>query len=100
YTRRMNLSFLRKLFSRSARNREIFPDEIFLDSSNLPDFNVDQFEGRLEKPISRRIIIAAWILCTLIVVGFSYRLWHLQVVQGAFFAEKSENNRLRHTTLF
>ncbi len=96
----MNLAFIRKFFSRSSRNREIFPDEIFLDSSNLPEFNVDQFEGRLEKPISRRVILAVDILCTLIVCGFSYRLWHLQVVQGATFAEKSENNRLRHTTLF
>jgi hypothetical protein len=33
------------------RNVEIDPDEIFIDSHNLPQFDNQQFEGRLEKPI-------------------------------------------------
>ena len=33
------------------------PDEIFLDSQNLPHFNKQQFEGRLEKPIPKRAVL-------------------------------------------
>ena len=36
--------------------RNIDPDEIFLDSKNLPNFNTQQFEGRLEKSIPKRSI--------------------------------------------
>ena len=38
-------------------SREIDPDEIFLDAENLPDFDKDQFEGRIEKPIGKRAIL-------------------------------------------
>jgi len=41
----------------------IDPDEIFLDSSNLPQFDIDQFEGRLEKPISRSTFTLLGIVC-------------------------------------
>jgi hypothetical protein len=37
--------------------KDIDPDEIFLDSKNLPNFNKQQFEGRLEKAISKRSIV-------------------------------------------
>ena len=32
---------------------EIEPDEIFLDSTNISDLNTQQFEGSIEKPISK-----------------------------------------------
>jgi len=46
-----------KFFSHRKKHswtHEIAPDEIFLDSSNLPNFDVYQFEGRIEKPISKK----------------------------------------------
>ena len=43
--------------SKYNRIKDIDPDEIFLDSENLPNFNKQQFEGRLEKPIPKRSII-------------------------------------------
>ena len=36
----------------SRSKHELAPDEIFLDSSNLPMFDTTQFEGRIERPIS------------------------------------------------
>ena len=36
--------------------KEVEPDEIFLDAKNLPNFNAQQFEGRIEKPIPKRAI--------------------------------------------
>jgi len=44
-------NFLRVIKKRSYK--DIDPDEIFLDSENLPKFDTHQFEGRLEHPISR-----------------------------------------------
>lgn len=79
---------------------EIEPDEIFLDSSNLPDFDRNQFEGRLEKPIQARSIwyVAAFFI--IISVSFIARLWFLQVVHGADNNQKAENNRLHQTPVF
>src|SRR3989344_4894957 len=37
----------------------IEPDEIFLDSKNIQNFDRQQFEGRIEKAISKRTIIFA-----------------------------------------
>jgi penicillin-binding protein 2 len=81
-------------------NNEIEPDEIFLDSSNLPDFDQNQFEGRIEKPIQSKSIwyIAAFFV--LVGVAFVSRLGYLQIVRGAYHAEKAENNRLRQTPVF
>ena len=99
------MRFLRK-FSRSRRKflgrntKEIDPDQIFLDSSNLPHFNTDHFEGRFEKPIGSRTIIflsVAFIICGLV---FSSRLWILQVSRGEAYSVRSENNRLRFTDIF
>lgn len=82
------------------RNSEINPDEIFLDSSNLPKFNIYQFEGRIEKPISKRthfIIGSFFILIGLLFLG---RIWVLQVRDGQSYSLKSEYNRLRYSLIF
>ena len=36
------------------KDKEIYHDEIFIDSENIPQFDTQQFEGRLEKPISKK----------------------------------------------
>jgi hypothetical protein len=43
--------YLRKRYKR--RNIEIAPEDILIDSSNIPEYDTSQLEGRLEKPISR-----------------------------------------------
>ena len=56
---------------------EIDPDEIFLDSSNLPEFNIHRFEGTLERPLGRLTFIvtaAAFLLIGLLFIGRSYAL--------------------------
>jgi penicillin-binding protein 2 len=91
---------LRKLFSRKAKFDEIDPDEIFLDSHNIPQFNTDQFEGRIEKPISRMALFGTLAFFGLILCAYLSRAWFLQVAHGADYTEKSENNRLRSTPIF
>lgn len=84
----------------SYKNREIEPDEIFLDSTNLPEFNIDQFEGRLEKPIPKSTLAIVGISFLIIGLVFTWRIWTLQVSQGEMYATISENNRLQHSFIF
>ncbi len=82
------------------KDRELAPDEIFLDSTNLPSFNANRLEGRIERPMEENTygtILAFIILALLILVG---QAASLQIVQGDAFATRSEKNRLRPVTLF
>ena len=79
---------------------EIDPDEIFMDSHNLPKFDNQQFEGRLEKPITRLSLLIVYSVFILIVLVFGARVWTLQILNGEMYNQRSENNRLRHTPVF
>jgi len=82
------------------REKDIAPDEIFIDSSNLPNFDVHQFEGRIEKSISRRSLFILVGIIFLIFMSFLSRIWFLQIKNGDFYFTKSENNRLRNSLIF
>lgn len=95
--------WLKKIFKKysfRSEKSEIDPDEIFLDSSNLPQFNTDQFEGRLDKPITRGTFISLGIFFVVIFIIFFSRVWYLQIKNGENYFFKSENNSLRHTLIF
>ncbi len=85
---------------RDKKGEEIAPDDIFLDSRNLPDFNTYQFEGRLEKPISKTTVWAAGCFFVFILLLYFFRIGDLQLKQGENYLAKSENNRLRHSVIF
>lgn len=93
--------FLRKKrrASRSRKN-EVYPDEILMDSSNIPRFDTDQFEGRLEKPISKAslylLLFAAFSVFSIFIV----KAFEMQVVDGYKYAERSEKNILRPVPVF
>ena len=95
---------IKKLWSGYGRliksKNEIDPDEIFLDSSNLPKFDNHQFEGRLVSPISKRNITLLSIFFILIFFIFAAKVWSLQITEGEKYSKRSENNRLRHVALF
>ncbi len=93
------------IFRRSKKLRhsvsaEIAPDEIFLDSSNLPEFDKDQFEGQIEKPITKRSLAFAGICFMLIAGIFLYRIVDIELLEGAKYKDVSENNRLHHSLVF
>jgi len=92
--------FFFKNNSYKDRSKDIDPDEIFLDSENLPKFDTNQFEGRIEKPISSRTFIFFGAVCSLIISLFFMRSFFLQVVNGSTYWQRSENNRLRYTLIF
>ncbi len=93
--------FLRKVKKRIGKKyRDIDPEDIFLDSTNLPGFDEHSFEGRIERPIESRTFLFIKIIFVCIIVLLGARLWNLQISEGAAYTKISENNRLNHALIF
>ena len=90
----------RKFKKNKVKNISVEADEIFLDSKNLENFDRQQFEGRIEKPISRKNINFLGIFFISIVVIFGIRLINLQIQNGDSFRHRSENNILEKVIIF
>jgi penicillin-binding protein 2 len=86
--------------ARKAASHEIDPEDVFLDSQNLSQFDVDQMEGHLERPLGKHVFYGALLISILFVAGFSYRLFSMQIVNGDVYREKAENNHLKKIPLF
>ena len=80
--------------------KDIDPDEIFLDSKNLPNFNTQQFEGRLERAIPKRTIAIIGLFFVFVGLVFMGQVFNLQVVKGEAYLKKSENNTLNKKPIF
>ena len=92
-------------FSKKKRGHVSFggtldPDEILLDSSNLPSFDRDQFEGRVERSIKGYIPLFVGLFVFIIFSGFLTQIWMLQVARGEELSELSSKNRLNHVVIF
>lgn len=83
-----------------ARRIAIDPDVVFLDATNLPDFDKNQFEGKIERPIGVSSLIVIAVMSVIVFGAFGAKLWSLQVVHGTENRERSEQNRLKHSTVF
>lgn len=89
-----------RLFRRKFKSHEIAPDEIFLDSSNLPDLDALHFEGKVERPVSKRAVFFVGTFFCLVAVIFISRSTQLEASQGAAFAEISRNNVIESSIQF
>lgn len=87
-------------FKNKKKYVEVDPDEIFIDSSNIPDFNTSQFEGRLEKPISRSTLIFLGISGAVLLLIFIFQSVKMQIINGDTYRNRSENNLLRPVPIF
>lgn len=81
-------------------NSFVEPDEIFLDSKNLENFDNQQFEGRIEKTISKKVFFSLISIFIVVISFFILRLQNLQIKNGELFLKRSENNTLIKTTIF
>jgi len=90
----------RKSFSRDIRNANIDPDEVLLDAFNLPSFDTNQFEGRVERAIGGRVSAFVGIVFMIVFTGFLFQAWNLQVARGEALALLSQQNRLDKEVLF
>lgn len=87
-------------FSKKKSDIEIAPDEIFIDSSNLPEFDTHQFEGHLEKPITKKLVKLTGVFCLLIGLIFVCKSAELQIVNGSDYQELSKQNHLSYQPVF
>ena len=76
------------------------PDEIFLDSKNLENFDSQQFEGRIEKQIHKKTILFVGIFCVVFLGVFFIQLGYLQIQKGEAYLKRSENNTLAKQVIF
>ncbi len=82
------------------KNSFVEPDEIFLDSKNLQNFDRQQFEGRIEKPIPKKTILFLGILFLFFTGVFGTRLIYLQINKGQAYFNRSQNNVLEKAIIF
>src|SRR3990167_1471787 len=85
---------------RSRATYEIQPEDIFVDSSNLPGRNEGQFEGRVVRPVASRAILGVGLVFAAVILVFAWRAFHLEIVQGTVYADISRNNRLDRSVVF
>ena len=82
------------------KNNFVDPDEIFLDSQNLQNFDRQQFEGRIERPIPKKTIILLGVLFIFFTGVFGTRLAYLQIQKGEAYFKRSQNNVLEKVLIF
>ena len=87
-------------FNKKRKHKDLYLDEVFLDSKNLPNFNTQQFEGRLEKAIPKRSIFLMGLFFSLITFIFIFQTFKLQIIKGEAYFKKSENNTLQRKPIF
>ncbi len=87
-------------FLKPRKKKTIDVEQIFMDASNLPEFNRGRLEGRLEQPLTRFRVFGVGVLFTLIALVFLGQLIQLQVVSGAAYAKRSVNNHLDRNIIF
>lgn len=85
---------------KKRKYQDINPEDIFLDSTNLPGFEEHRFEGRIEKPMGRETFLILKIVLGVVVLALISRLWVLGINLGSTYAQISENNRLEQTLIF
>lgn len=85
---------------RKKRIQEIHPDEILIDASNPSEFDTDQFEGRIEQPLSYRSHVIATVLLVCLFVVYGIQAFNLQLIQGAAYAKQAAENKLEETVVF
>lgn len=81
-----------KLKQRYLHNVEV--EEVLLDASNIPEFNVGRMEGKRELPITRQNLLTVWFIFLGVASLFMYKIFNLQVVQGEEYTAIAENNRV------
>jgi len=91
---------MKKIGKIKRKKRELFLDEVFLDSHNSPNFDQQQFEGRIEQPIRKHVPLIVGIIFVLVTVLFGGRLYALQLSEGERYYNLSIRNSLDKDIIF
>lgn len=80
-----------KWFNKQKRHT-VDVEDVLLDSSNIPSFNQARLEGKRELPIKARTISLVGVIACLMSAFYLFKIFDLQVLQGAEFKSIAENN--------
>ncbi len=89
-----------RFFKKKKRLINLDPDEVFLDSSNIPNYDVNQFEGRIEKPLGRRAFFILGAFFSIVFLAIVVRAANLDIFNFSYYNQRSANNRLRKEAVF
>lgn len=67
-------------------------DEVLLDATNIPSFNLARLEGKRELPISVRSIYAVGAVFLIVTGLYFSKIFELQVTKGEEYSEIAKNN--------
>jgi penicillin-binding protein 2 len=80
--------------------KEIDPEDIFLESTNLSNFDQDNFEGRFEKLIEKKLFYLIGISLVLVFSFFAYKASLIQVKDYEKWSNLADKNYLKKTPIF
>ena len=86
--------------NKKISTHSIDPDEVFMDTLNVSNLDTQQFEGVIERSISKKTVTAAAIVFIVVGLVFAAQLFKLQIIHGAQYFTKSQNNTLHSTPIF
>ena len=75
-------------------------DDVFVDALNLSGLDTVQLEGKRSKPISKYGFYFMFFILFVVILGFTYRLYELQIVKGEYYAKISRENSLERKVIF
>ena len=79
---------------------EIYPEEILLDATNMPNFNMQQLEGFFIRKINKSLIVLMCILFLFILSFFAYKIYTMQILEGYKYNQLAEHNKFRAAPIF
>lgn len=77
---------------RKQKQKIVELDEVLLDATNIPSFNLARLEGKRELPISMRSIYGVGVVFLVVSTLYLGKIFELQVLQGAEYRAIAENN--------
>ncbi len=87
--------------NKNKRNtKEIDPEDIFLESTNLSNLDQDNFEGRFEKLIEKKLFYFIAASLVLVFSFFTYKASLIQVKDYEKWSNLADKNYLKKTPIF
>ncbi len=93
----MSFSFFKR---RRYLNKDINPEDIFVDERSGAQFDEDSFEGRFEKPIKENMYVFIGAFFFIMILIFSAKSFKVQIVDSAKWKSIAENNYIKKSPEF
>jgi len=85
---------------RKYLNKDINPEDIFVDAKSGAQFDEDSFEGRFEKPINFGVYLSVAGLAVFSIFAFTVKAYNVQILQSDTWKNIADNNYIKKTPEF